>query len=252
MPAAHFRPYGTRAKLGLIVPPTNTVNEAEWARMVPDGVTVHVTRMPLHADTTSAAGKRALYDDVAHAAGELAKASVDVIVYACTAGSMVTPLDTLTGFMTRTTGTPAVATAPALVVAMRALGVTRVAVATPYHDALNEHECDFLAQCGIEVVAIRGLGIGAGGPHEYVQIARVPLDAVYDHCRAADRPDAQALVISCTDFATLAALPRLERELGKPVISSNSATLWMALRAAGVPDALTAHGRLFVLSALPA
>ena len=56
--------YGKRAKLGLIVPPTNTVNEAEWSAMVPEGVTFHVTRMPLHTDTSSAEGKKAMYADI--------------------------------------------------------------------------------------------------------------------------------------------------------------------------------------------
>ena len=56
--------YGARAKLGVIVPPTNTSNEAEWQIMAPQGVTIHSARMPLHADTESEAGKAALYDDV--------------------------------------------------------------------------------------------------------------------------------------------------------------------------------------------
>jgi maleate isomerase/arylmalonate decarboxylase len=241
---AHYRPYGTRAKLGLIVPPTNTVNEAEWARMAPAGVTVHATRMALHADTTSEAGRAALHADIARAVGDLAQASLDVIAYGCTAGSMVTPLDALTEHMRSLCALPCVATAPALVAACRALGATRVALATPYHDALNAHEAHFLAECGIAAVAVRGLGLGAGGAHEYVRIARVPVEAVYAHCRAADHPDAQALVVSCTDFAVLAAIAPLEAELGKPVITSNQATFWQALRAAGVDDRFAQYGRL--------
>ncbi len=238
------RNYGERARLALIVPPTNTVNEAEWGRLLPAGVTLHVTRMPLHADTTSEAGRAALYADIRQASGLLAQAGPDVIAYGCTAGSMVSPLDALTGFIERETGVPAVATAPALVLAARALGVSRVALATPYGDRLNEHEVHFLADEGIDTVSVRGLGIGAGGAHEYVQIARIPLNDVLAHCRAADHPEAQALIVSCTDLATLDLLPRLERELGKPVISSNLATFWAAIRAAGLPDRLPGMGSL--------
>jgi maleate isomerase/arylmalonate decarboxylase len=240
----HYRPYGTRAKLGLIVPPTNTVNEAEWARMLPAGVTMHVTRMALHADSASEAGRAALYADVRKAVADLAQASLDVIAYGCTAGSMVTPIETLTDYMSACCGLPCVATAPAIVAACRALGVQRVALATPYHDTLNAHEARFLRDCGIETVAMRGLGIGAGGAHEYVRIARVPLADVYAHCRGADHPHAQALVVSCTDFAALEAIPRLEAELGKPVVTSNQATLWRALRAAGIEDRFDRYGRL--------
>ena len=169
---------------------------------------------------------------------------MDAIAYGCTAGSMVLPLDRLTGFMATVAGVPCVATAPSIVHACRALGLARVALATPYHDALNEHERTFLAANGIEAVAMAGLGIGAGGPQEYVRIARVPAEEVEAHARSVDRSDAQGLVVSCTDLATLAAVPRLEQALGKPVVTSNHATLWAALRAAGVGDRLAGCGRL--------
>ncbi len=236
--------YGTRAKLGLIVPPTNTVNEAEWAQMVPEGVTVHVARMPLHTDTESEQGRRALYADVERAASDLAQASVDVIAYSCTAGSMTSPMTAICDFVTGLAGVPSVTTAASLVNALRALDVSRVALATPYHDALNEHERAFLAANGVEVVHMAGLGIGAGGPQEYVRIARVPLAEVRRHVLAADRPEAEALLISCTDVATLPLIADLEAELGKPVVTSGQATFWAALRAAGVDDRFERFGAL--------
>lgn len=236
--------YGSRAKLGVIVPPTNTANEAEWNRMVPEGVSVHSARMPLHTDTTSAHGKRSLYDDVGKFSRDLAQAGVSVVAYGCTAGSMVTPMEQLPGFMREQTGLPAVTTAQSLVLALRALGAKKVAVATPYHDALNDHEIHFLADQGIETASMRGLGIGTNGPAEYRLIARVPLDQVYAHARAAFVLSADALLISCTDFATLPLIERLERDIGKPVVTSNQATFWAALRAAGVNDRLASFGAL--------
>jgi maleate cis-trans isomerase len=237
-------PYGWRARLGVIVPPTNTVNEAEWHRMAPAGVTVHSARMPLHGDSESAAGKAALHADLKRATADLAQASVDVIAYGCTAGSLVLPLTGLTDYMTSVAGVPAVATAPALVEALRALGARRIALATPYHDALTDHERDFFVQCQIETVAARGLGFGANGPDEFRNIARLPTAVAYRLAKSVDRPEAEAIVISCTDFATLDIVPVLEAELDKPVISSNLATFWAALRAAGLGDRLGSFGRL--------
>ncbi|HUG77847.1 MAG TPA: decarboxylase [Burkholderiales bacterium] len=227
---------------GLIAPPTNTVNEAEWERMAPPDLALRVARMPLHTDTESEAGRSALREDLRSALRELR--GCDLMVYGCTAGSMVLPLDSLTAFMQELAGVPAVATAPALVHACRALGLSRVALATPYHDSLNAHEVGFFAAARIETVSVRGLGIGAGGAHEYVRIARVPPEQVYAHCRATDVPAAQGLVVSCTDFRTLEVLPRLEAELGKPVLSSNLATFWMALRTAGRNERIAGFGRL--------
>ena len=245
MAARHASAYGPRARLGLIVPPTNTVNEAEWARLMPEGVTFHSHRMPLHTDAESGPGRAALLADLEAVFALLGQCGADVIAYACTAGSMVTPADALPGELTARTGRAAVTTAAAIVAALRALGVRRLAVATPYAQALNDHEAHFLADHGFEVLKLAGLGIGAGGPREYPRIARTPLEAVAAHARGAMVPGAEALLISCTDFPTLPLIAPLEAELGVPVVSSVTATLWAALREAGIADAPAAGGRLF-------
>ena len=236
--------YGYRAKIGVIVPPTNTVNEAEWSRMAPEGISIHSTRMPLHVDTSSADGKKSLYDDVAKATKDLAQAQLDAIAYGCTAGSMVLPITELSAFMSGITGRPCVTTAASIVNALKALSIAKVALATPYHQALNDHEIEFLAKTGVEVVHAKGLGIGGGGAQEYIQIAQTPESTVLDHVLSADRPEADALVVSCTDFPVLNLITDVEHRLGKPVITSNQATFWAVLRAAGINDRLSGMGVL--------
>jgi maleate cis-trans isomerase len=227
--------------IGMIVPPTNTVNEAEWKRMAPD-LRFPLLRMPLHAHADEQ-----FFSDLKKSLKDLKAQGPNVIAYACTASSMVLPLDKLPKFIEAQTGVPGVATAPALVLAARALGMKKVAVATPYHEALNQHEKEFLEACGLQVLGIKGLGIGAGGPQEYVKIAKVSPEEVLAHCRAAWVPGADGMIVSCTDLRTLEAVPQLERELGKPVISSNGATLWAARRAAGLGP-LHGCGRLLEAS----
>jgi maleate isomerase/arylmalonate decarboxylase len=240
----HAAAYGWRAKLGVIVPPTNTVNEAEWRIMAPDGVTIHATRMKLHADTTSPQGKQALYDDVETATRDLAQARLDAIAYGCTAGSMVLPLSQLSDFMGQVSGIACVTTAAAIVHAFNALEVSKIAVATPYHDALNDHEMAFLRSVSLVPLTISGLGIGAGGAQEYIQIAQTPADTIMDHVISADHPNADAMLVSCTDLPVLAHIQTLEDRLGKPVITSNQATFWATLRAAGVDDRFEDYGTL--------
>jgi maleate isomerase/arylmalonate decarboxylase len=241
----HLSAYSDRAKIGLIVPPTNTVNEAEWGRMMPDGVTFHTVRMPLHppghGTTIDTVAK-----DIAAKAGELTPAGVDVVAYACTAGSMVTPPDSLCEAASALAQVPVVTTAAAIVAALRSLGARRLSIATPYHDALNGHEVAFLEAAGFEVLAIAGLGIGANGPSDYPLIARTPLDRVKAHARSVFVPGSDALLITCTDFPTLPLIAPLERELGVPVVTSNQATLWQALHTAGIRDAVADAGVLFL------
>ena len=237
---AHESVYSYRAKLGLITPPTNTVNEAEWARLVPAGVTVHSHRMPLHGH----GNPDALLADIVTNVGLLGQANVDVVAYACTAGSMVVPAHSLPEAASASAGRPVVTTAAAIVSALQALKVSRVSIATPYHQALNDHEVEFLQAHGVTTDAILGLGLGANGPGDYPFIARTPLEKVEEIALRAFVPGSQALLITCTDFPSLPLIPRLEQELGVPVLSSNTATLWASLRRAGIDDAIPAGGAL--------
>ena len=237
--------YGQRAKLGLIVPPTNTVNEAEWNSAVPEGVSVHAARMALHTDTTSKEGKDALHRDLAGAVRSLSPAGVAAIAYGCTAGSMISPRHALAERMSAEVDLPCVTTAAAIVDALEALNLKLVSVATPYDQRLNDHEVGFLNEQNIDVLAIEGLGLGANGPSEYPLIHRVPKERIIELAISVDKPDAEALLISCTDFPTFGIIEQLEDQLGKPVITSNQATMWATLRAAGIQDNLKHLGQLF-------
>jgi maleate cis-trans isomerase len=244
MSERHKSAYSSRAKLGLITPPTNTVNEAEWSRMMPPGVTFHTHRMPLHPDTTSEEGKAGLMRDLASVIGMLKPARVDAVAYACTAGSMINPVESLPETLTSSMGVTAVTTSAAIIRALKTLGAVRLSVATPYHDKLNEHETAFLEENGFTVDNLIGLGIGAGGASEYIRIAETPLEKVADHVRKAFVPGSDAILITCTDFPTLPLIAELEGEFGVPVVTSNQATFWAMLRAAGIEDRFEGFGRL--------
>jgi len=69
-------------------------------------------------------------------------------------------------------------------------------------------------------------------------------ERAYRLAREADVPRADAVLLSGTGLPTVGILELLERDLGKPVISSNQASLWRALRLAGVREPITGFGRL--------
>ena len=236
------KPIGWRARIGIIVPPSNTVNEAEFHRHAPDGVSFHFTRSPLHTNPASDDFVEML-TDVAHAMADLSACRVDFATYACTAGSMACPADRLLGTMSAAGKTPANSTAQAIVAALQTLGARKISMASPYTDETNAHEAHYLEDHGIEVLAMAGLGLNTS--LENIQkISRVPPSEVFALAKSVDRPEAQAILICCTDFNTFASIEPLEDELGKPVISSNSATLWHTLRSAGIGDPLPGLGTL--------
>ncbi|MDE0335632.1 MAG: aspartate/glutamate racemase family protein [Defluviicoccus sp.] len=237
-----IRAGGWRARIGVIVPPSNTVNETEFNRLKPDGVTFHFTRSPLHPDP-AADDFSEMMQDIDRACGDLAACAVDLVAYGCTSGSMACPADRLLGRMRDASGVEGLSTAGAILAALNALGATRIAMATPYTDETNAHEAEFLERHGIEVVAASGLGLNVS-LEKIQRISRVAPKAVFDHAMAVDRPEAEALLICCTDFNTVDAIEPLEQALGKPVVTSNAATLWASLRAAGIEDRIEGYGRL--------
>ena len=237
-----LQPIGARAKIGVIVPPSNTVNEAEFNRSAPPGVSFHFTRSPHHADP-AADDFEEMLGDVKRAMGDLSACRVDHATYACTAGSMACPSDRLLGTMTDAGKVGANSTAQAIVAALGALEVTTISMASPYTDETNAHEAHYLKDHGIDVLATAGLGLNTS-LEKIQQISRVAPPDVYEHAKSVDRPDAEAILICCTDFNTFDAIEPLEQALGKPVISSNSATLWHTLRNAGIDDRIESLGTL--------
>ena len=237
--------YGWRARLGLIVPPTNTANEAEWSRVLPEGVTLHTTRMPLHLHVSEPlTDEDPLARDLAAAAALLAQAGVSAIAYGCTAGSMIEPLDQLPALIERTTGIPGTTTAKALDDALNAIDAKRIAMISPYGETLEAREIAFLERQGFTIVSHRGLGIGEGGAHEFTQIRTLGPAVVVALARAAMVNDVDAMLIACTDFGTLPVVETLEADLGIPIITSNQAQLWATLHAANVHEPIAGWGRL--------
>lgn len=232
--------YGWRARIGLIVPSSNTTMEPELWRIAPEGVSIHVARVRLvNVDTESL---RRMAEESVKAAEDLATADVDIIVYGCTTGSLLEGVAWEEGLrekMERASGVRVVTTAQAVVRALRSLGVERVVVATPYIEELNEREKRFLEENGLRVVRIRGLGILRN-----TEIGRVPPWTVYRLALETARGvESDGVFISCTNLRTLEVIRPLEDTLGVPVVSSNTASAWMALRTLGIRDPID-YGRL--------
>lgn len=225
-------------KLGLIVPSWNTVMEYETQRMADEATSVHTMRISHTADTE----ENVLWmgTQVPAAAKLLAHAKVDVICYGCTGGGFIKGPgydQEICAEIEAATGIPGTTTIAGVTDALRVLGASRLSVASPYEPWLNEKLRVFLEQSGFEVLAIQGLGTQA---HSTVKPEQV--EALVT---SVDRPEAQAIFISCTNFGTLPIIESLEKKLGKPVVTSNSASMWKMLRVVGDKRAVPGAGRLF-------
>jgi len=218
--------FGWRGRIGLMLPSNNTVMQQEFSRAVPEGVSVQSARLgPIR--TTAAEELIKMSDHAERAAEELACCDVDVIVYGCTSGSFVKGPEfeeKLTKRIYKVSKIPSFTTSKAMVEALRAVNAKKITVASPYPQHLEVAEKQFLEKHGFEVLNMEGLGIVKS-----TDIGRLPPHKSYELGKKVDSPDADTLFISCTDFRTFEIIPPLEKDIGKPVISSNQASLWMAL-----------------------
>lgn len=236
------RPYGWRGKIGLITPSPNNVNEPEWYRLAPRGVSIHTARVML-AGAMTMESYHAMARDLTRAAEEIAHAEVDIVAFGCTSGSFLCPLSELAASMSQKTGTPAIVTAGAVVIALRKLGARKVALGTPYLEFVNKREIEFLGEYGIAVTRCLGLNLG----HNHAErrgLGHIPPQAFYRMAREIDSPDADAIFISCANVATIDVIEDIEQTLGKPVVTSNVACLWACLRILGITSSITGYGRL--------
>ena len=240
------RVYGQDLRIGLIVPSTNTVAETEFWRLVPDGVSVHTTRMLFDPEGIRKAGGEGMgdmHDHMPRAVAETASARVDLIAYGCTASSVEHGPENIEREIEEQAAVPAVSTAGAILAALDHLGIRKFALATPYPKKVNEHECEFFAARGYEVVADRSM-MASEEQQRLRGLACVPPEMIRETVRDLDSPEVEGFLLSCMDLPTIGLIDELEAETGKPVITSVTCTLWQTLAKSGVGKWPDRGGRL--------
>jgi maleate isomerase len=232
--------YNWRARIGMLLPSTNSVAEPQIYKMLPDGVTFHTTRLKLKGSRES--DIMGMIAGVEDGAKLLEDASPDLIVFHCTAASMFkTGMDDeIIGRIERATGLPATSTSKAVLDAFHALDVHRIALTTPYIRETNEREVAFLESHQIKVLSETGMDIAGDG----LQMAAVEPGTWYRRVKAQRDEAADAYFISCTAIRSAEIIEPLERDLDKPVVTSNQAMVWHCLKKAGVREARPGYGRL--------
>ncbi len=235
-------------RIGIIVPSSNSNAEPDCLMLAPSGVTLHFTRSggyDVSVIPDSAEMRRFARQSLDQQLKLLVDSRVDLIAYACTSATLSDGPEFDREFCREIavkSGLPAVTTAGALVEALHDMGAGRVAFTSPYVKALNRESVDFMKKCGIEVVNQSGFEKELSSLE---QNALTPEDA-YQMGLKADHPDAEVLVIACTDYRALEAVPALEQALGKPVVTSNSALMYCCLKKLGIDcSEIQAGGRLF-------
>ena len=231
-----------RAKIGYVLLATEQTVQDDVIKLRPPGVGIHFARaaIPDSITSESLAAQADLLADCA--ASLLPDGSLDVVCYACTSGSLVIGEERVFAELNR--GAPnaqATSLISGVIRALKTLQASRIVIATPYLDEVNQREVDYLEQAGFEVISICGLNLEKDS-----DMVRVAADYITEFALAQDHPDADAIFVSCGALRTLDVIGEIEARAGKPAICSNQAMIWDCLRLAGIEDRFEGFGRLLV------
>ncbi|MSQ88354.1 MAG: hypothetical protein EXR32_03640 [Betaproteobacteria bacterium] len=231
-------------RLGFLVPPGNPTVEPEMMRLAPAGVTLHFTRMVAHGEAGSHAGQEERNrSQIAHLdenVALLAMVKPAVIVLAHTASSYTLGKEgeaRLIERLERSSGISFITAFGSVIRALAHLGAQRVALATPYSNEATLRSKAHLEAHGLEVVAW-------GNLDQVKNIYEETPERAYALARRVDVPAAQAVFMSGVGMPTIEVLGPLERDLGKPVLSSAAAMMWHALGVAQVGVPIAGYGSL--------
>jgi maleate isomerase len=229
------------ARIGLIIPSSNRMVEAEMVPAFPAGVAAHVTRLRMTGANHLAFDQ--LLPRIEDAARALTDARCDVVVFHCTANSMEggkTGEEQILAALAQAGASRATTTITAIQRALSALGARRMVLVTPYSASTTEHEADFLRQAGYDVLSAQGLALAGSDAY-----CATPSRFWHDRVVAAARSDAEAYLISCANISVFGVIDDLEARLERPVVTSNQAVIWDALRLLGWRAPPHGLGRLF-------
>jgi maleate isomerase len=242
--------FGSRAEVGLMCPVASMLREYEI--LAPEGVRFSRAIMGVGGDTTEDVKK------MAHAAEiEARKLNIyhnhDLICFACTMGSFMEGVgydQKLIDKIEKASGSTATTTSTCVVEVFKDMGVKKIALVGPYVDFVLEQEVKFFKGHDIDTIYVKGLGIA--DPPEYWEYQRDPYNC-YELIKNAARttPSADCIFVSCMLSNILGWVDGLERQIGKPIVSSSSATLYGILKKLVIPDLVYHYGEVLTRPRLP-
>ena len=211
-----------RGRIGIVVPAFNTVVQPEMEALRPSGVTNQVGRFAFDAN---------VLENVKEEARKLATARVGALLVALSTDGIPGGLALLeqgAADIAAETGLPVVTASHGTHAVLRARGLRRLGLVTPFGAAENEVARAAFREAGFEVVADYGL------ERPIDQIGETPLDDIRAAFAEVAPSDVDGLVQVGTGLPVVGLIEELEREHDRPVVACNAASYEEALRAAGV------------------
>jgi maleate isomerase len=210
---------GMRVHAGVLVPWANTVVEAELHRVTGQSVIWHYARLVPTSRTTGLDARflQGLLDAVPAALAQLSALPLRYAYLACTSAAFMYP--EIADAMQQKASVVLVTAFDAIMTSLRELAAGHIALVTPYPDEVTAAEARMFRRNGVAVTGCVSLGTG----DHYDTITGKQVKELIGKVSCAAMDEAEAIVLSCTGWPTLDLIPELQKNTGKPVISSNLA-----------------------------
>ena len=238
---ADYAPLSPRARIGFIIPSSNRMVEPQMARFAPPGVQPHFIRIGM-----TNKHKRPLPElmpRILDAVALLMDSKCDIVVFQCTGTSMSGGVD-MDKHVVREIAShakrPAISTASAVNAALAALNAKRLVFISETKQKGHDEKLKYMREAGYDIVADRAASLEGSDAY-----CTTPPRFWYDMALALKDDRAEAYFISCANIHSIDVIEDLEKALQRPVVTSNQAALWCALRTIGLPDVAPALGSLF-------
>ncbi|MBQ47323.1 MAG: Asp/Glu racemase [Zetaproteobacteria bacterium] len=246
-----------RARIGVIIPSTNTGVEYDLQKIIPDGVTWHPSRFWIelsdwqnevestgdHVNLVFEDFLEKMRKEIPGAVRNVMSAKITHLMLGMSAetfwGGIQGNIDFEDRIQKQIGDLPLTTGAGATKDALEKFGAKKISVITPYPPVGDGQVENFYRELGYEVKAVKGLCCPSA-----TAIAEVQIKEVLDAVKEVDGDDVDAIIQAGTNLSTIDIFPTLEHILEKPMIPINVATIWHALRACGVKDTFTGKGRL--------
>ena len=234
---------GARARLGLLVLESDQTMEWEFRDLTHlPGVSVYHARLA-NAMTVTPETLAAMEQELPIAAGLLPDyLGVNAIGYGCTSGATIIGEDRVADIIAKAhPGVPSTNPLTAAKAALKALGVSRLGLLTPYTPDVTEAMQARFNDAGISVQVVGSYYEDSDAVVGKIDAASILKGAI----SVGSSDDVDAVFVSCTSIRAVTVIPEAEKVLGKPVTASNHALAWHMLRLAGISDTNRRAGRLF-------
>ena len=181
-------------------------------------------------------------DDISDVTREiLPDQKLDCVAYGCTSGTIAAGYSSIYEKVNLAKPNTKVTTPiTSAIKALKKFNINKISVFTPYTDEINQSVVEYFKKENIEVVSLSYFDIASD-----LDIGKVDPDYLFEVLTKIDLSKSDGLFVSCTALPVLSLIDKLEKKLGRVVLSSNQTLIWDTLNEINYNKNIDGFGQLF-------